>query len=202
MSMELAHRTNHDAAFGDDDATACFDRLIVKFAALNARGYGCSEMVAATLGNTCKAAVHHIKTKHRVSKGAYYNTEKTPVYDQGEGVSFGPPCSGMGSSTMFKVLDKTERGKMVTNTQKEVVINQTVTAFVDDVKYSVNSPPNNTCNVRNTLQKTMRKWEKLLHGPGGKLEITKSYYSILMFKYNEKGMPVITRANEWGEYSR
>jgi hypothetical protein len=75
----------------ENDATACFDRMIPSLVMISLRAYGAPEEIVTLIGKTLAKMRYCIKTKIGISKRYYQHSEEASIYGTGQG-STGSPC--------------------------------------------------------------------------------------------------------------
>jgi hypothetical protein len=70
--------------------------------------------------------------------------------------------------------------------------------FADNTDVAANDTkqPNTSLQLAQLLQTDAQHWEKLLFTSGGKLELTKCFFYLLYWKFNDDGMPTLTSKTE------
>ena len=74
----------------DNDATSCYDRIIVALASLINRKYGLHRKVVAVHATTLQQARFHLRTISGISDQFYSHTIQFPVYGSGQGSGNSP----------------------------------------------------------------------------------------------------------------
>ncbi len=83
LTYDLALRTLICLAMMENDATACFDRMLPSLVTLSLRANGVSEAIAKIIGATLLKMRYRIKTKLGISKRFYSHSADHPVYGTG-----------------------------------------------------------------------------------------------------------------------
>jgi hypothetical protein len=164
----------------ENDATACFDHMIPSLVMLSLRAYGIPEGIVTLLGKTLEQMCYRIKTKIDISKHYYQHTDDTSIYGIGQG-STGSPCFWLlNSIIIFNVMAKIAHGLLFSDPAGIKTLKRTMEAFVDDTHVAVDDSetPYTSSELAQVLQIDAQHWEKLLFTSGGKLELTKCFFSI------------------------
>jgi hypothetical protein len=194
LTYDLSARTLSNLAMMENDATACFDRMIPSLVMLSLRAYGVPEPVVTLMGTTLEKMRYRIKTKIGISTRSYGHTEEQPIFGTGQG-SAGSPCFWMLTSIiLFNIMADITHGITFTDPAEIETIQRTMEAFVDDTDVAVNDTkqPKTLLQLTQLLQTDAQHWEKLLFTSGGKLELTKCFFYMLYWKFDEDGMPTLT----------
>jgi hypothetical protein len=80
----------HTAAFVENDATGCYDRLINNLILMILRKLGLPSTVTSFLGQLWDDTIHLIKTIYGTSTVTYTTTADMPLYGPGQGSMCGP----------------------------------------------------------------------------------------------------------------
>jgi hypothetical protein len=173
LTYDLSARTLFNVEMMENDATACFDRMIPSMR-------------------------YRIKTKIGISKRCYQHTEEQPMYGTGQG-SAGFPCFWLLTSIiLFNIMAKISHGISFTDPQGVEQLQRTMEAFVDDTDVAVinSEQPYTSQQLVDILQIDAQHWEKLLFTSGGKLELSKCFFYIMHWKFSPEGIPSLTSKDE------
>jgi hypothetical protein len=198
LTYDLSARTLNNVAMMENDATACFDRMIPSLVMLSLRAYGVPEQIVRLLGTTLEKMRYRIKTKIGVSKRYYQHTDDDPIYGTGQG-SAGSPCFWLLTSIiLFNIMEKIAHGITFTHPTGSETLQRTMEAFVDDTDVAVNDSekPYSPGKLAAILQQDAQHWEKLLFTSGGKLELSKCFFYLMHWKFSSDGTPSLTRKSD------
>jgi hypothetical protein len=195
LTYDLSARTLFNVAMMENDATACFDRMIPSMVMISLRAYGVPEEIVTLMGKTLEKMRYRIKTKIGISKRYYQHSEEIEIYGTGQG-STGSPCFWLLISIiLFNIMLMIAHGLFFTDPQKVETLKRTMEAFVDDTDVAVNDAetPYTAQELAQVLQIDAQHWEKLLFTSGGKLELTKCFFYLMYWKFDDDGLPSLTK---------
>ena len=178
----------------DNDATSCYDRIIVSFASLINRKYGLHKKVVAVHATTLLQARFHLRTTTGISKEHYSHTIHFPIYGSGQGSGNSPAIWLFISSTLCDTHNRLSHGATFTSPEGNESVKITMVAFVDDSTGTYNDfQPQSEMAIETMLrnmQSDAQIWNDLLWCSGGKLELPKCSYHVLRFVFKPNGTPV------------
>ena len=90
LIYEICRLTKTNMATFDNDAKACFDRIVMCYALHRCQQLGMPTEPCTMLGKYLDNAQYHIKTKLGVSEDAFTSTEEKPLHGPGQGSAAGP----------------------------------------------------------------------------------------------------------------
>ena len=104
-----------------NDASACYDRIIANHSSLNSRREGTPKKVCQLRVNTLNSSKHHVQTSLGVSKQYYTHSNASPIHGAGQGTGSAGTEWAIISIPIIKVLEKTTTGfsTMNPNSKKE-----------------------------------------------------------------------------------
>ena len=182
-----------DLARFDNDASACFDRIIVPLAMLAARRCGMSNESIKIHAETLQSMQYSVKTQFGVSEESYSGTTEEPLFGTGQG-------SGASPSAWLSLV------VIIMNTMDRVVQNRAsfqspdsnehhsrlIDAFVDDTSLSFTPETDISFEeVTRQLTKIATYWNRLLFYSGGSLNLQKCSYHVTKWEWNKQGRPVV-----------
>ena len=177
----------------DNDAKACYDRIICNLAMLISQYFGMPKNACSMQAKTLENMEFHLKTALGVSEDFYKHSITTPVHGSGQGSCASPTLWLLISTILMRCLDRGNPGMAMVQIQKnEKILRSNIDGFVDDTSLFSNIPfqySNMTDAVRN-LQGATQTWAKLLEASGGKLELSKCFYYVLSWKFTNEGCPI------------
>ena len=94
----------------DNDATSCYDRIIVALASLINRKYGLHRQVVTVHASTLQQARFHLRTINGISDQFYSHSIQFPVYGSGQGSGNSPGIWLFISSTLCDVHNSISQG--------------------------------------------------------------------------------------------
>ena len=177
----------------DNDAKACYDRIICNLAMLISQYFGMPSEACDMQAKTLQNMEFHLKTALGVSDEFYKHTNETPVHGSGQGSCASPTLWLLISTILMRCLEKGAPGMAIDSIQKDVqTLRSIIDGFVDDTSLFTNIPfhLNNMIDAIRNLQGATETWAELLEASGGKLELSKCFYYILNWKFNTDGEPL------------
>ena len=177
----------------DNDAKACYDRIVCNLAMLISQYFGMPQNACSMQAKTLENMEFHLKTALGLSENYYKHTSTTPVHGSGQGSCASPTLWLLISTILMRCLDQGNPGMaMVQINKTEKILRSSIDGFVDDTSSFTNIPfqySNMNEAVRN-LQVATQTWSKLLEASGGKLELSKCFYYVLSWKFSNEGEPI------------
>jgi hypothetical protein len=193
LKYDLAYMTQRNLVNFDNDATSCYDRIVVPFASLINRKYGMHRDVVTLHATTLQQARFRLKTATGISELTYQHSNEFPIHGTGQG-SGNSPCIWLFiSSTLFDIHLKRSQGMKYVSPDGKDTVHMSMVGFVDDSTGSCNDfTPNSQIPVDTLLQRMetdAQVWNNLLYCSGGKLELPKCSFHVLSFEFAPDGSP-------------
>jgi hypothetical protein len=85
FTYEMIQLSKTDGATFDNDAKACFDRVIPALTNLRSRQLGVSAAACHTHAELLQKATNAVKTQAGISEQTYCSSEEEPLYGEGQG---------------------------------------------------------------------------------------------------------------------
>ena len=203
MKYMYARLRKHNMATMDNDAKACYDRIIMSLATIVSGYYGLPRNIRKLQAKAIRAMQFHIKTALGVSEDYYTDTPTTPLHGSGQGSGSASTLWLFISSIIMTIYQDLATGMKMTNAEITEKLHEWIDGYVDDTSIFTSieeiSEVPNAVTIAEQLQKDASIWEKLLSATGGKLELTKCFYYILQWKFDEEGVPSHTSKQELEE---
>jgi hypothetical protein len=177
----------------DNDASSCYDRIIVSLSSLINRKYGQHRQIVLVNALTLKQAKYKLKTELGVSEKSYTNSTIFPLHGTGQGSGNSPMIWCVISSTLYDCHQAQVFGAIFESPDRSVTLTFSMVGFVDDSTDSVNDFHNNEATVESLLgwlQVDAQLWNDLLWCSGGMLELPKCSYHFLFFDFDASGKPI------------
>jgi hypothetical protein len=147
------------AAFVENDAVGCYDRLINNLILMVIRKLGLPESIATMLGTLWDTTIHLIKTIYGTSSAMYGSTSDMPLYGPGQGSMCGPLFWLFCYWLIVESIDPSIPMAMYISACRYILIKITGVSFVDDTGLGITS----TYNWNDNLTEAENKREDLLH---------------------------------------
>jgi hypothetical protein len=201
QTLVFLEELRYDTSYGsrrtlfnfDNDATSCYDRIIIALASLINRKYGLNQRIVALHTNTLQQAKFHLRTINGISDQSYLHSLQFPIYGSGQGSGNSPVIWLFISLTLCDVHNQVSHGASFTTPHGTETVKLAMVAFVDDStgtynKFQPQSEPDITKMLPHA-QHDCQTWNDLLWCLGGKLELTKCSYHVLRFEFLRNGVP-------------
>ena len=169
----------------DNDASACFDRIIIPLAMLAARRCGMSEDAIRIHAETLEKMKYSVKTQFGTSLESYEGTKTEPLFGTGQG-SGASPAAWLSlvvliMNTMDRIVSERVRFESPDSVMKHTRL---IDAFVDDTSLSFTDAGTTSFEgLSQRLKHIASVWNDLLHYSGGSLNLQKCVYHITTWKW-------------------
>jgi hypothetical protein len=147
LKNDIAHCSRKPLLNLDNDASSCYDRIIVSLASLINRKYGQHRQVVLVNANTLKRAKYKLKTALGVTEASYSHSTAFPLHGTGQGSGNSPMIWCFISSTLFDCHQERAYGALFESPDRKVTITFSMVGFVDDSTGTVNDFANNEATV-------------------------------------------------------
>ena len=121
LTYQVATMSRTDLATFDNDASACYDRIVTRFALLCCRAYGVPEGPCKMTAEVLDNVIHKIKTAYGISEESYVNHPDSPIHGVGQGSQDGPSLWGVSSSITFRGADRLTQGLTCVNPSHNIL---------------------------------------------------------------------------------
>jgi hypothetical protein len=149
LTTDLCRILKHNLARFDNDASACYDRIIVALGMLAARRCGMPESVVQTHADCLNLMKYTVKTFHGVSESNYHGTLFEPLFGTGQGSGASPSVLLMLVVVLMNTLDRIIPERMTfrspNSSQRH---DRLIDAFVDDTSLGFTDPGMLTLETR------------------------------------------------------
>ena len=193
LKYDISFMTRRTLFNFDNDATSCYDRIIVALASLLNRKYGLHRKVVTVHASTLQQARFHLRTINGISDQFYSHSIQFPVYGSGQGSGNSPGIWLFISSTLCDVHNSISHGATFTTPDGTEQVSISMVGFVDDSTGTYNNfQPQTELSfetMMSHMQTDAQAWNDLLWCSGGKLELPKCSYHVLRFKFESNGAP-------------
>ena len=192
LTSDLCRILKHDFARFDNDASACYDRIIVALGMLaGARRCGMPPNAIRLHSEALQFMKYTVKTMYGISDATYHGTAFEPLFGTGQGSGASP---AVWLTLVVLLLHSLDR--LVPHRMNFVPISgardhsRSSDAFVDDTSMGFTSTDDATSypELIARLQSVAQTWEKLLSLSGGKLNLSKCSWFVLRWEW-ENGRP-------------
>lgn len=184
----------------DNDAKSCYDRIICNLAMIISQYFGVSKNMTSTQAFTLRKMRYRLRTAIGDSTSSYQHSSTTPIHGTGQGSCSSPALWLLISSILMDCLANLGGGMSIKDVNNKS-IRQWIDGFVDDTSLFVNlakigSDPNDIRSLQLHMQQDLITWMELLEASGGKLELSKCFYYILSWKFDDEGVATPTTIKE------
>jgi hypothetical protein len=139
LSHDITRLTRNPAAFIENDAIGCYNRLANSFVLLISLKLGVPSSITNFFGALWDTTTHNIKTQYGVSSVGYHSTSTTPLYGPGQGCTCGPLFWLLCWLVIFLSIDPSLARASFTSVCRTSTKPLVGTSFVDDSSLAVMS---------------------------------------------------------------
>jgi hypothetical protein len=193
LKYDLSYLTRRTLINFDNDASSCYDRIVVSLASIINRKYGMHRKVVAVHAATLQNAQFHLKTASGISTTHYSPSTRFPIYGTGQGSGNSPSIWLFISSTLFDIHNRLAHGARFVSPDGQHKVELSMVGFVDDSTGTCNDfRPQDEVPVQELLsrmEQDAQLWNNLLYCTGGKLELPKCSFHVLTFQFRPNGTP-------------
>ena len=193
LTTDLCRVLKHDFARFDNDASACYDRIIVALAMLAARKCGMPRHAVRVHADALFFMRYTVKTLYGISEENYHGTVFEPLFGTGQGSGASPSAWLTLVVILLQTLDRLVPDRINFSSPSGSLRHSRLSdAFVDDTYLGFTSASDTESfeSLVDRLQTIAQKWEHLLFLSGGKLNLKKCSWYILRWEWKQ-GRPVI-----------
>jgi hypothetical protein len=194
LTTDLSRLLKVNLARFDNDASACYDRIIVALGMLAARRLGMPGNAIKTHADALRFMQYSVKTIHGISEDSYEGTPFEPLFGTGQGSGASPAVWLTLVVLLLNTLDRIipERTKF-TSPDGSIISSRLVDAFVDDTSLGFTNIDSTYEEMIHRLQEISQTWEHLLHLSGGSLNLKKCNWYILFWDW-KNGRPILRQS--------
>jgi hypothetical protein len=187
----------------DNDAKACYDRIIGNLLMLRSQQLGMPQEPCETQTRLFADMKYHLKTKMGISDEYHTHTEDSPIFGTGQGNKPSGAYWLIISVLIIDLLRRKSRGVEFRDPELQMHIQRFIDGFVDDTTTWCNRfmsiMANDSETIKADLKRTAQWWEELLHSTGGQLELSKCFYYIIQWIFEPDGSARLAKPHEQGE---
>jgi ribonuclease HI len=191
MKYLYSRLTKSNLATMDNDAKSCYDRIICNLAMIISQYFGVSRNLASLHATTLRKMQYRLRTALGDSTTTYQHSPSTPIHGTGQGSCASPAIWLLISSILMDCLSAMGGGMTMKDVNNDISIQQWIDGFVDDTSLFSNiiqhADNENIVLLCNQLTRDMTIWNELLEASGGKLELSKCFYYVLSWKFDQEG---------------
>jgi hypothetical protein len=192
LTTDLCRILKHNLARFDNDASACYDRIIVALGMLAARRCGMPETAVQTHADCLRLMKYTVKTVHGVSENNYHGTTFEPLFGTGQGSGASPSVWLTLVVVLMNTLDRIIPERMHFNSPDSTMSHKRlIDAFVDDTSLGFTDPGLLTLETMIAkLNNIAQTWERLLFCSGGALNLSKCSWYTMYWDWKH-GRPIL-----------
>jgi hypothetical protein len=201
LAHDYVHLTATTAAFIENNAVGCYDRLVNNLILMLLKKLGLPPSVSACMGELWDTVVHLIKTVYGISDVTYGSTTDLLLYGPGQGSTCGPLFWLLCYWVIVESIDPTISSMKFLSACRGVLVEVFGASFVDDTSLGVTSDylydPHSSEQVNRQLEiahvvqqltKLAQHWERLLYSTGGAINMQKSHWYLMTWIWTN-GIP-------------
>jgi hypothetical protein len=186
LTCDLCRILKHDYARFDNDASSCYDRIIVGLGMLVARKCGMPPHTRRTHSDALFSMKYAVKTVYGISSDNYHGTVFAPLFGTGQGSGASPAVWLFLVVILLQTLDRLIPDRVnFTSVSGDISHSRLADAFVDDTSLSCTSSSDDA-DINDTitrLEHIAQTWEHLLHLSGGKINLSKCSWFIVRWEW-------------------
>ncbi len=190
----LAHLLHMPLACFDNDAAACYDRIIPALAMMSCRRLGLPTNLSELNASMLAQARYRVKTLMGIAELFFLC-----AFGTGQGSGNSPMVWLAVSILLIGGMAKLCEGISVQSPTGKYKAKRNMDAFVDDSTTWVGSFDNPLCSPRQLgkkLQQSAQTWEQLLSASGGKLQLSKCFFYMMCWKWDTEGKPTLMTSTQ------
>jgi hypothetical protein len=190
LTTDLCRVLKHDLARFDNDALACYDRIIVALRMLAARRSGMPANAIRIHSEALQFMKYTVKTAYGISDKSYQGTPFEPLFGTGQGSGASPSVWLTLVVILLNTLDRLVPDRInFVPLRGDRTHQRLVDAFVDDTSLGFTLAREHSYNkIIGRLQQVAQTWEHLLYLSGGKLNLAKCSWYVMYWEW-ESGRP-------------
>ena len=170
------------SAFMDDDARACYDRIITSLSGLEGRKWGASHELSDFTTKFMESQEFSLRTGHGISDGNYSYTNENPIQGSGQGIGWARPRWLNSSDTCSRIMEERCAGMHYHDPSNDIQVKKRGDFFVDDTSTGVTE---NRLFGNNTILDQLAHDEQVhahvLYAMGHRLALDKCCYYLMLF---------------------
>jgi ribonuclease HI len=199
----ILRMARYNGATFDNDAKSCYDRIVMLVASLASQRAGMTKAACELFLSTLDKVQYHIKTNLGISEESYSTTEDRTVHGPGQGGRGSPGIWVTISCLIMECLQEKSNGIEISGPEGDEIERIFSSGFVDDVTLwtgnMMRSLQGNESaqGVLEEMETAAQWWEQLLFTTGGKLELSKCFFYLIYWVFNDEGEPRMLHPNEF-----
>lgn len=177
----------------DNDASACYDRILVHLGMVAARRCGMPGNAVNTHATTLLNMQYSVKTTFGISQESYSGTASKPLFGTGQGSGASPAVWLTLVVVLMNTLDRITKERLRFRSPDSPIHHaRLIDAFVDDTSlvFNDNSCPMTPAQMITKMASIAQNWERLLAYSGGALNLKKCSWCLTYWEWRQ-GRPVL-----------
>ena len=198
LSNDLCRTNKINIIRFDNDASACYDRILVHLGMLAARRCGMPDNAVRAHAETLAKMKYRVKTTYGISDGYYQGQPDAPLFGTGQGSGASPAVWLSLVVIMMNTLDRITRERIRFRAPDDPVRHsRLIDAFVDDTSLAFNDKdtPRTKCDMISRMEKIAQNWENILFYSGGALNLKKCSWNMIYWEW-KNGRPQLDRGEQ------
>ena len=201
MSKEMFNTIHHllrkNGAITDVDATACYDRMVPNLIWLAYWKAGATWNIVQLLACSLLALQYYIVTAFGKSNLKNFHSRLSQFLGPGQGASDSPFAWALISTYLIIVYNKRSRGCEYSDPTGEIQWKRALDMFVDDsYLYHGIMKIIGAILLMAAIQQEIALWSKLLWVSGGAINYTKTFYTMMIWKFKPTGQAYLCKNEE------
>jgi len=209
LTMDVIRHYGEPAALIDNDAKACYDRLIPVLLSYSLVRLGLPKHLTRFMCKWLQTCRYKLKLAHGVTEHSYGTTLEQYLFGTGQGTGWSPPNWASISDIISDAMDENTPGMHLQHPDNITFLVRCFDAFVDDVNGGLTSDgmimfkPKETGSVPimktifEQIEKNVEYYSRLLFTSGGKLALHKCFCYILEFQWKGGKKSMVNTAEKY-----
>lgn len=134
---DLSRQKLMASAFLDDDAKACYDRIVTRLSEVEVRKWGVSKRAAKYTTKFLHSQKFFLKLASGTTTQSYQYTDETRIQGSGQGIGWAGPRWTVSSDTISNIMEEKCTGMKFADPSNTIEIKRNGDFFVDDLDIGV-----------------------------------------------------------------
>ena len=186
LTTDLCRLLKHNHARFENDASACYDCIIVALRIMAARQCGIPDCAVKTHADSLQPMKYTVQTAHGISEENYHDTLFFPPFGTGRSSGASPAVWPTMVVVLMNTLDCMIPERMQFESLDLILCHSRfIYAFVGNTSLGFTDPGFLTLNTMvNKFKHMAQTWEQLLYYSGGALDLPKCLWYIMYWDWN------------------
>jgi Reverse transcriptase (RNA-dependent DNA polymerase) len=198
LSNDICRTNKYNIIRFDNDASACYDRILVPLGMLAARRCGMPDNAIQVHADTLQKMKYKVKTVFGTSDDHYTSRQDEPLFGTGQGSGASPAVWLTLVVVLMNTLDRITKERITFRSPDTPEHHKRLTdAFVDDTSLAITDTyaPMKPNEMIRSIEQIAQNWERLLFLSGGSLNLKKCSWSMIHWEWKH-GRPAIYQRQE------